>query len=127
MSLQALLLRALESHEFWPVGASEPRQVDVRIVAATNEHLPNLVEKGRFRADLLYRLEHLPHGVFEQPAIVHLCSNSLTEPDIAEATYAGLRRARAAGDSRASSSGSANAAGSPETSTGPCCAHPAKG
>lgn len=39
-------------------------------------------------ADLLYRLEHLPTGVFAEPAIVHLCSNSLTEESIAETTLA---------------------------------------
>lgn len=39
-------------------------------------------------ADLLYRLEHLPAGVFASPAIVHLCSNSLTEGAIAETTLA---------------------------------------
>ena len=38
------------------IGSSRPLQVDVRIVAATNEHLPRLVEEGRFRADLLDRL-----------------------------------------------------------------------
>lgn len=37
-------------------------------------------------ADLLYRLEHLPAGIFESPAILHLCSNSLTEEAIAETT-----------------------------------------
>ncbi|KGE77045.1 carbohydrate kinase family protein [Halomonas salina] len=39
-------------------------------------------------ADLLYRLEHLPAGVFAEPAILHLCSNSLTDPAIAETTLA---------------------------------------
>lgn len=39
-------------------------------------------------ADLLYRLEHLPTGVFAEPTIVHLCSNSLTEESIAETTLA---------------------------------------
>ncbi|TDX23816.1 fructokinase [Modicisalibacter xianhensis] len=39
-------------------------------------------------ADLLYRLEHLPAGIFSEPAIVHLCSNSLTEESIAETTLA---------------------------------------
>ena len=48
-------------------------------------------------ADLLYRLEHLPHGVFEQPAIVHLCSNSLTDPEIAETTLAIAAMAKRAG------------------------------
>jgi len=60
MSLQALLLRALESHEFWPVGASEPRQVDVRIVAATNRDLLSDAHQGNFRLDLYYRLAVCP-------------------------------------------------------------------
>ncbi|MFY0991134.1 carbohydrate kinase family protein [Halomonas sp. C05BenzN] len=48
-------------------------------------------------ADLLYRLEHLPQGVFAEPAILHLCSNSLTEPAIAETTLAMAEMARRAG------------------------------
>jgi psp operon transcriptional activator len=53
---QDRLLRAVEYGEITRIGASKPIQVDVRIVAATNEHLPGLVEQGRFRADLLDRL-----------------------------------------------------------------------
>ncbi len=53
---QDRLLRAIEYGEVTRIGASRPIQVDVRIVAATNEHLPRLVELGRFRADLLDRL-----------------------------------------------------------------------
>jgi psp operon transcriptional activator len=53
---QERLLRATEYGEVTRIGASRPVRVDVRIVAATNEHLPALVEKGRFRADLLDRL-----------------------------------------------------------------------
>jgi psp operon transcriptional activator len=53
---QDRLLRAVEYGEVTRIGASKPMRVDVRIVAATNEHLPNLVEQGRFRADLLDRL-----------------------------------------------------------------------
>lgn len=53
---QERLLRAVEYGEITRIGANKPVQVDVRIVAATNEHLPGLVEKGRFRADLLDRL-----------------------------------------------------------------------
>jgi two-component system response regulator HupR/HoxA len=60
MPLQALLLRALESHEFWPVGASEPRQVDVRIVAATNRDLLGDARQQLFRLDLYYRLAVCP-------------------------------------------------------------------
>lgn len=47
-------------------------------------------------ADLLYRLEHLPAGVFAEPAIVHFCTNSLTEPEIAETTLAMAETARRA-------------------------------
>ena len=53
---QDRLLRAVEYGEVTRIGASKPIEVDVRIVAATNEHLPSLVEQGRFRADLLDRL-----------------------------------------------------------------------
>jgi psp operon transcriptional activator len=53
---QDRLLRAIEYGEVTRIGASRPLQVDVRIVAATNEHLPRLVEESRFRADLLDRL-----------------------------------------------------------------------
>ncbi|HEX8644179.1 MAG TPA: phage shock protein operon transcriptional activator [Allosphingosinicella sp.] len=53
---QDRLLRAVEYGEVTRIGASKPITVDVRIVAATNEHLPKLVEEGRFRADLLDRL-----------------------------------------------------------------------
>lgn len=53
---QDRLLRAIEYGEVTRIGASKPVIVDVRIVAATNEHLPRLVDEGRFRADLLDRL-----------------------------------------------------------------------
>jgi psp operon transcriptional activator len=53
---QERLLRAVEYGEVTRIGANTPVRVDVRIVAATNEHLPDLVDKGRFRADLLDRL-----------------------------------------------------------------------
>ena len=53
---QDRLLRAVEYGEVTRIGASKPIRVDVRIVAATNEHLPKLVDEGRFRADLLDRL-----------------------------------------------------------------------
>lgn len=53
---QERLLRAVEYGEVNRIGSSRAIRVDVRIVAATNEHLPALVDKGRFRADLLDRL-----------------------------------------------------------------------
>lgn len=56
MGAQERLLRAVEYGEVTRVGSSRPIRVDVRIVAATNEHLPALVDNNRFRADLLDRL-----------------------------------------------------------------------
>jgi psp operon transcriptional activator len=56
MPAQDRLLRAVEYGEITRIGASKPINVDVRIVAATNENLPAQVEKGRFRPDLLDRL-----------------------------------------------------------------------
>jgi DNA-binding NtrC family response regulator len=53
---QAALLRALENGEVRPVGASRTKKVQVRVLAATNEPLDTLVERGEFRADLLSRL-----------------------------------------------------------------------
>ena len=55
MGAQERLLRAVEYGEVTRVGSSRPLRVDVRIVAATNEHLPALVEANRFRADLACR------------------------------------------------------------------------
>lgn len=56
MAAQERLLRAVEYGEVTRIGSSKALRVDCRIVAATNEHLPDLVDKGRFRADLLDRL-----------------------------------------------------------------------
>jgi psp operon transcriptional activator len=56
MAAQDRLLRAVEYGEVTRIGSSRPLHVDVRIVAATNEHLPDKVDKGTFRADLLDRL-----------------------------------------------------------------------
>jgi psp operon transcriptional activator len=56
MGAQERLLRAVEYGEVTRIGSSRPVQVDVRIVGATNEHLPERCEKGTFRADLLDRL-----------------------------------------------------------------------
>ena len=54
--MQAKLLRVLQEREVERIGAQHPVKVDVRIIAATNQNLPDMVEKGLFRADLYYRL-----------------------------------------------------------------------
>lgn len=56
ISLQVKLLRFLQERQFSRVGGSQPIKVDVRIIAATNRDLPELVEASKFREDLFYRL-----------------------------------------------------------------------
>jgi DNA-binding NtrC family response regulator len=64
IEIQPKLLRFLEHHEVHPLGEAHAVKVDVRIIAATNANLDQLVAQGRFREDLLYRLKvlalHLP-------------------------------------------------------------------
>ncbi len=54
---QAKVLRAIETREIVPVGGNEPRKVDVRLVAATHRDLAAMVKEGKFREDLLFRLQ----------------------------------------------------------------------
>ena len=58
--LQVLLLRVLQEREFERLGGSDPVQVDVRIIAATNSDLTERVRAGEFRSDLYYRLNVFP-------------------------------------------------------------------
>lgn len=57
LTLQAKLLRALQDGAFFRMGDTEPRQVDVRLIASSNRALPGLIQEGLFRADLYYRLK----------------------------------------------------------------------
>ncbi|HRG57698.1 MAG TPA: sigma-54 dependent transcriptional regulator [Bacteroidia bacterium] len=63
MATQARLLRVLESGEFIKVGSSKVLKTDVRVVAATNVHIQQAIEKNKFREDLYYRLNTVPIAV----------------------------------------------------------------
>ena len=63
VGLQAKLLRVLQEREFEPLGAEKTEQVDVRVIAATNRDLRQLVDEGRFQDDLFYRLHVIPIAV----------------------------------------------------------------
>jgi two-component system nitrogen regulation response regulator NtrX len=64
--VQAKVLRVLEEQRFSPVGSNSAVRVDVRILAATNKRLEDLIERGEFREDLFYRLNVIP---FELPPL----------------------------------------------------------
>jgi transcriptional regulator with PAS, ATPase and Fis domain len=78
IGVQSSMLRALEERVVVPVGDTRPRAVDVRIIAASNQNLDEMVSAGTFREDLLYRLNvvvlHLPplrHRREDIPLLVH--------------------------------------------------------
>ncbi|WP_017551560.1 sigma 54-interacting transcriptional regulator [Heyndrickxia faecalis] len=58
--LQVKLLRVLQEQEVIPIGSTTPIKIDVQIIAATNQNLAKMVEEGRFREDLYYRLNVIP-------------------------------------------------------------------
>lgn len=83
---QAKLLRFLESGEFQKVGATEVQRVDVRVIAATNEKLKDLVKNGKFREDLMFRLSghklEIPPLRERLDDIKELCQYFLSQRDV---------------------------------------------
>jgi len=59
-NLQAKLLRVLQEREFYPLGATKPKKLNVRIISATNQNIEELIRDNKFREDLYYRLNTIP-------------------------------------------------------------------
>ncbi|MBQ8562851.1 MAG: sigma-54-dependent Fis family transcriptional regulator, partial [Firmicutes bacterium] len=82
LALQGKLLRALQEKESMPIGGSEYRKIDVRVISATNRELLSMVKEGTFRQDLYYRLHvveiHMPPLRERKQDIPQLCSSVIT-------------------------------------------------
>ncbi len=82
LDLQPKLLRAIETREIWPLGAERCLNVDIRVIAASNQNLPDRVRRGDFREDLFFRLNVLPVGmpsVSEHPEDIPAICRSLLD------------------------------------------------
>ena len=92
-ALQVKLSRAIEHREVTPVGDARPRPTDIRVIAATNRPLAELMATGQFREDLFFRLERLPdpHPAAPRaspediPALAEHFLRQSNLPDVAEA------------------------------------------
>ncbi len=85
LELQGKLLRVLQEGEFMRLGSSSTQTADLRIITATNADLERLLEEGKFRKDLYYRLKgawlHLPPLCRREQDIPLLCAHFLSEID----------------------------------------------
>lgn len=83
LSVQAKLLQLIQEKQFIPVGSSEMKKVDVRIIAATNQNLSSMIKNKSFREDLFYRLNvidiHLPPLRERREDIIPLTYNFLNK------------------------------------------------
>ena len=87
LSTQAKLLRAIQNQEILPVGSVVPKQVNVRVVAATHRDLRTAVKEGKFREDLFYRLsmvELMVPPLADRPGDVTLIARQMTRRFAAE-------------------------------------------
>ena len=113
LPLQAKLLRVLQEHEIDKVGGKEPIQVDVRVVATTNRGMLEMVESGKFREDLYFRLNVIPlalpalrERMDDLPVLVehfldkHARLNKRERPTVSPETMAILRDYRWRGNVR---------------------------
>jgi transcriptional regulator with PAS, ATPase and Fis domain len=82
INVQAKLLRVLQEREIERVGGSETISVDIRVIAATHQNLPEMIKKKQFREDLYYRINvvpiHIP-ALRERPQDIELLANHFTE------------------------------------------------
>ena len=108
LRMQGLLLRFLENGEIQAVGSDAVRHVDVRVVAATNRNLTELVRAGQFREDLMYRLQvihiHVPplreRRRDIRPLAVHFIARSKRTVSLTEDAWKALERYRWPGNVR---------------------------
>ncbi|HZK18067.1 MAG TPA: sigma 54-interacting transcriptional regulator, partial [Clostridia bacterium] len=63
LAMQVKLLSVIQNREVTRIGGTKPIRVDIRLLAATNQRLPSLVDQGKFRADLYYRLNVIPLNI----------------------------------------------------------------